>query len=213
VKKFIRINFIMTFILILCFDLLPAQENTVFNGSRHKIGFITGYGGKNVGQLINIGDNDNYYDYKVWLFQLQYYYTAWIKKKFSLELLFQPQYNITKFKNDYNLSEETTIGYEIGINIGLLARINTYDDFFSFYFFVSSGPQWNPVMPERQSSGFIFSNNIFFGMNIRIIKNLYFDIRPGFRHLSNLSLNLPNHGINNLVLSGGVFYVFRPEKK
>jgi len=212
VKKFIRDGFIMAFMLLLCSNLLPAQDHPVFNGSRHKIGFITGYGGRNIKQLAHPDITTNNYDYKVFFFQLQYYYMMWTKKSFALDLLLQPQYNITEFKYLYR-STETTKGYEAGLNIGLLARINTRNDLFSFYFFLSTGPHYIPEIPERQASGFIFSSNVFFGMNIRIVNNLYIDIRPGFRHISNLDVNLPNYGINNLVISGGVMYVFRKGKK
>jgi len=211
VKNFIRVSFVMAIMHVLCSNLLPAQDARIFNNSRHKIGFITGYGGRNISQLLDKDKTKNNYDYKVVFFQLQYYYSVLIKKSFGLDILIQPQYNITEFKYLYYRSVEKTNGYEYGLNIGLLARINVLTDAFSFYFFLSSGPHYIPEMPERQTGGFLFSSNVFLGVNIRIVKNLYLDIRPGLRHLSNLNLKLPNYGINNLVISGGVMYVFKPK--
>ena len=48
--------------------------------------------------------------------------------------------------------------------------------------------------------GVINSNN-----TLPILENLFFDFRSGFRHISNAGLNHPNGGVNDLVLSGGVF--------
>jgi hypothetical protein len=61
--------------------------------------------------------------------------------------------------------------------------------------------------PERQSSGFIFSDNLFIGLDIQLIDNLYMDIRPGFRHISNLGLQDPNWGVHSFVLSGGLLFI------
>ena len=211
-KKNIRTGIIITISFLLFSGLLPAQDKSIFNNSKHKIGFITGYGGRNVKQLMDPDFAVNNYYYTVVFFQLQYYYTVWAKKSFGVDILLQPQYNITEFKYFYR-SSDTTKGFELGLNFGLLIRMNTHNDLFSFYFFLSTGPQYIPDIPKRQASGFIFSNNVFLGMNIRIFKNVYLDIRPGFRHISNLNLELPNYGINNLVISGGLMYVFKPKAR
>ena len=50
-----------------------------------------------------------------------------------------------------------------------------------------------------------FSDNFLIGLNVKLLENIYFDFRSGFQHNSNAGLNHPNGGVNDLVLSVGVF--------
>lgn len=102
----------------------------------------------------------------------------------------------------------TSKGYEIGLNIGLLARRNFSNDKFSIYGIISSGPHFISGVPERQAPGFLFSDNIFIGISPKIYKMLYLDFRLGFRHMSNMDLKEPNKGINNAIVNCGLFYSF-----
>jgi hypothetical protein len=201
-----------------------AQGTNLFNDARHRIGFVGGFGGQNLNQILsNINETDamkirNYliseginpdeidlnveYDYEVQFFQLQYYWAFLRKKTWGLDLLIQPQYNKTTFRHVDNIPDETN-GYELGVNVGLLIRKNIFKDFLSFYAILSTGPHYVSGTPQRQSDGFIFSDNLLFGLNVKLLKNIYLDIRPGFRHISNASLTHPNGGVNNFVINGG----------
>ena len=220
------ISIMMFTILILLCSNFSYSQGLIFNGKRNKIGFDFGYGGQNLNMLLDkISPNDaasirNYfisiginpdsaglavsYNYKVYFFQFQYYYSFLRKKTWGIDLLVQPQYNITKFRETDNTVEQKK-GYETGLNVGVLARKNVWKDFLSFYLLISAGPHYVSGTLERQSKGFIFSDNLSVGINMKLAKRLYLDIRPGFRHISNAGLKQPNRGINTITLNGGFF--------
>jgi hypothetical protein len=167
-----------------------------FNNTRQKLGFITGYGNQ---KGLNV-----LYDYDVVFFQVQYYYSLLKKKSWALEVLLQPQYNATKYQNNF-YGEEKLKGHEFGLNMGFLARKNIVKDFLSSYLLISAGPHYVSGTPERQAAGFIFSDNFFAGISVRVYKSIYVDIRGGFRHISNAGFKNPNKGVNSLIINEGVF--------
>ena len=181
---------------VFCSNTISAQENLIFDNSRHKIGFVSGYGNQS---MLNV-----LYDYRVCFFQFQYYYSLLGKQTWDLEILAQPQYNITKYKYKDYFTDDLD-GYEVGLNIGILIRGNLVKKYLSFYGLLSSGPHYVSGVPRRQANGFIFSDNISIGMNVRLIKSLYLDVRSGIRHISNAKLKSPNGGVNNFIINIGVF--------
>ncbi|MEM9722350.1 MAG: acyloxyacyl hydrolase, partial [Bacteroidota bacterium] len=173
---------------------MQAQVPEPRTEPHHGIGFMMGYGSQN-------GLNTRY-RYQVRFFQFQYYYRLLQKESWQLELLAQPQYNVTHVRPiDYMPNEVS--GFEYGINIGLLIRKPLFNEFLSVYAALSLGPHYVSETPRRQTNGFIFSDNLFLGVNIKLTNRLFLDLRPGFRHLSNAGLKRPNFGINNLVFSSG----------
>ncbi len=186
-------------------------QDTSLNARKNKIGFMTGNGIQYIGQLF---DNDshalalksNYY-YKVTFYQLQYYFPVSKKKNSGIDILAQPQYNSVIYKM-YDDATNYLVGHEIGLNIGLVFRKNSSNDRLSFYLLISSGPHYTSGTPHRQSSGFLFSDNVDVGVNLKLYKGLYVDIRPGFRHISNAKIKFPNAGLNNLVLTEGLLVAF-----
>ena len=223
-KNIIYLTLVITLFFV-NINALSAQENNLFNNSKHRIGFITGFGGQNVNQLFSdINERDamkirDYliskginpdelglnvkYSYKVSFFQLQYYWAFLRRETWGLDLLIQPQYNLTRYRHIDNVPDELN-GFELGVNTGLLIRKNILKDFLSIYVFISSGPHYVSGTPQRQSKGFIFSDNLFIGLNVKLFKNTYLDLRPGFRHISNASLTHTNGGLNDFVISGGI---------
>ncbi|HVE60854.1 MAG TPA: acyloxyacyl hydrolase, partial [Chitinophagaceae bacterium] len=164
--------------------------------ARHKLGFITGYGNEKAFNVM--------YTYEVIFFQFQYYYSLLEKKGWGVELLLQPQYNITKYKNGFS-GEEKMNGHEFGLNMGFLVRKNIVKGIFSSYVIISAGPHYISGAPERQADGFIFSDNFLAGISVKVFKSVYIDVRGGFRHLSNAGFENPNKGINSLILNTGLF--------
>lgn len=201
------------------------QGKILFNKSKHRIGFVMGYGGQSVDQLLSdINERDAEiirkflisqgikpedfclkvrYNYQVKFFQAQYYWAFLRKQTWGLDFLLQPQYNLTKYRHVDNVPNETK-GFEFGVNAGVLVRKHVIKDFFSLYTFISSGPHYVSGTPQRQSKGFVFSSNLFVGLNIKLYENIYLDLKPGFRHISNAGMKGTNGGINDLVLSGGI---------
>jgi len=207
-----KIYVIMVTVFFLSTNNLLAQDTNLFNNAKHRIGFNKGFGlQKRVfsfidkeGEIINgeVGLNVEY-KYEISYFQAQYYYNILRKRSWGLDLLVQPQYNQTKYKF-LNTELEEKEGYEFGVNLGLLIRKNVFKDFLSFYLCISVGPHYISGAPERQSKGFIFSDNLFIGSNIKLYKNTYLDLRYGFRHISNAGLAKRNGGINDLFASIGL---------
>ena len=191
----IKLNIFIIGIFFLCSDILTPQENSSSNDSKYNIGFISGYGNQS---LLNVN-----YDYRVIFFHAQLYYTFIDKSTWSMEILVQPQYNITKFRHVDTLAVESN-GYEFGLNAGVLARKNLFEDFLSLYILISAGPHYVSGTPEIQARGFVFSDNFFTGLTVKLNENVHLDLRSGFRHISNASLKKPNGGVNNVILSGGI---------
>ncbi len=183
-----------TVVLLFSLNCLFAQEASL-NSSKHRVGGVVGVGN----QLWLDVD----YHYGVNFYQLQYYRSVLGRESWSLDILFQPQYNRTKYRPVDNIPHKND-GFELGLNVGLLIRKNLMDDFISIYSLVSLGPHYVSGTPKRQADGFIFSDNLFVGFNIMLYENIYLDIRPGFRHISNAGLKRPNGGVNNAVISAGI---------
>tara|TARA_B100002019_G_scaffold263194_1_gene251116 strand:- start:9 stop:671 length:663 start_codon:yes stop_codon:yes gene_type:complete len=213
---------ILTSLCLLSSYFLSSQ----FDDSKHRLGFVSGFGGQNIDQLLSDmnhndakkirdhtlskGENTDSpglsvtYDYQVLFFQLQYYWGFLNREKWGLDLLVQHQYNLTKFRHIDNIANEIN-GYEFGVNAGVLIRRVLLGEVLYLYGLISSGPHYVSGTPERQADGFIFSDNFLLGFNVKLLENLFFDFRSGFRHISNAGLNHTNGGVNDLVLSGGVF--------
>ena len=175
---------------------LSAQNNNFIRDSKYRLGVISG---KSTQRLINVK-----YEYRVQFFQLQFFNNLISKESWGLDLLIQPQYNRTTFRFVDFISSVSS-GFEFGVNAGIIARRYLVDDLLSIYGLLSFGPHYISGAPNRQSPGFIFSDNILVGSNIKVIKNVYLDFRVGLRHISNAGLLPVNGGINSFVLSGGIF--------
>jgi len=203
----IKILAIALFIFFLLFAFgsisLCAQEKLIFKKNRYKVGFITGYGTQGANLESRVED----YDYEVHLYQLQCYYTLVKKKRGSIELLLQPQFNLTKLRPVDWLDVEMQ-GYEFGLNGGLLYRKYVFKGFISLYACLSTGPHFTSRTPLRQARGFLFSDNLFMGTSIKVYKKLYLDVRYGIRHISNAGLKAPNNGLNDIVFSEGLYFAF-----
>lgn len=213
---------LLSLLCILSFYCMSSQ----YDDSKHRLGFISGFGGQNIDQLLSdINHKDAKkirdhllskgesidspglsvtYDYQVLFFQLQYYWGFLSREKWGLDLLIQPQYNLTKFRHIDNIANEIN-GYEFGVNAGVLIRRVLFGEVLYLYGLISSGPHYVSGTPQRQADGFIFSDNFLLGLNVKLLEKIYLDLRSGFRHISNAGLNHPNGGVNDLVLSGGVF--------
>jgi hypothetical protein len=173
---------------------ITGQNGLLFNGSKHKIGLMTGFGEQ--------FSRENRYYYHPYFIEIQYSYAILRKNLWGLEILAQPQYNITSYTKD-EFTSTLLKGHECGLNIGFLLRSNFCSDKISLYAAASSGPHFVSGVPDRQSRGFIFSDNLFVGVNALICRNLYLDLRTGTRHISNAELKHPNGGLNNFIYKAG----------
>jgi len=190
--RLVKSSFIICFLFNI--NCLIAQENYLKPQVNYDIGLLYGRGSQ-------AGINVNY-NYQVDFFLLQYSRFLKRQKDFEFKLLIQPQYNKTRLKDAIESSFQK--GYEFGVNYGLLIRKKILRDFLLGYSCLSLGPHFVSKTPDRQSNGFIFSDNLFVGLQIKVITNTYLDLRIGFRHISNASIKKPNGGINNSFVSIGL---------
>lgn len=205
----IRIIKVLFFsILLLCLTIPAYSQDSLFDGKKNKVGFITGYGFQNQEVLnTHISVGVDYY-YEVYFFALQGYRNVYRKRRFGVDILIQPQYNLTNYIYDTKWIPGIRKGYEVGINIGVVIRQNLRDDLMSFYFCGGIGPQYISGELNRQASGFIFSDNLDAGINIKVYKDFFIDFRVGLRHISPAGLTYPDAGINNLMVYGGGYWCF-----
>jgi len=193
-------RFIIFILILLCSNFLLSQERKELGNSRHKIGFNIGIGKNDGLDFANINIDR---DYELYLFQFQYNRTIIGRKLWGIEILGQPQFNVASFKAN-ETSTTTVNSIEFGINVGLLFRLNLFKDYLSVYSLIGSGPHFISSTPDRQANGFIFSDNFFMGINLRVSDNLFLDLRSGKRHASNLNFNSPNGGINTFLINFGI---------
>jgi len=183
------------FILPIIPASLTAQDAVKRDIPKHRLGLISGYGSQ---RYLNVR-----YKYEVVFFQLQYYRAFINQKTWGLDILIQPQYNLSGFRQ-VDTIPVLTKGFEFGLNAGIRVYKSLIKDCMKMYALISSGPHYMSGTPQRMAAGFTFSDNFMAGLNIRLSKKYYLDLRTGFRHMSNAGLNSPNGGIHSLVVSGGI---------
>ncbi|MBS3946331.1 MAG: acyloxyacyl hydrolase [Melioribacter sp.] len=173
--------------------------------SKNKIGFSFSYGDQEI-KILGFGiDFKVDYSYEIFFAQFHYMYSILYKNPWEVSLILQTEYGITYYKPNKKFQANMR-SHEIGMGAGFIFSFNLINDFISTYFLVSTGPHYSQKSPDRQVSGFMFNSNLDIGVIIYMQNNLSFDIRTGFRHLSNANLKIPNGGINNWIISFGILY-------
>lgn len=199
--RYILISLALNFISL---NNYYAQED-LHEKSKKKIGFSIGYGDQEI-KILGFGvDLKVDYSYEIFFAQFHYVHTIHNNNLLEIGLLLQTEYGITYYKPNKNFQVNMR-SQEIGMGAGLVFTLKLIDDLLSTYFLASTGPHYSQKSPERQISGFMFNSNLDIGLIINMQNNLSFDLRTGFRHLSNANLKIPNGGINNWIISFGMFY-------
>ncbi len=192
----------LAIILLSVIHVSGFAQADMFRKKERKIGFAVGYGFQD-GLDVN-------YHYDVLLLQVNYYITIFSKESFTVDIIPNPQFNITKYKVTNNSSKEES-GFEFGLNVGIAARKTFRDGRMAAYLLLGSGPHYVSGVPERQAKGFIFSDNIITGLDVQLSDRLRLDLSGGIRHISNAGLKRPNGGVNNIVLYSGLIYLMKPK--
>lgn len=178
-----------------------AQYETAAKVHRSRFGIQYGHGAKEM-PWSNL---DITYDYEVNLLQFQYFHAIKTGRNFDFDVLLAPQYNTTTYRKVDEVGDLYN-GYEVGLTAGISPRLFTSNRALGFYLLLTSGPMYISGTPGRQAEGFNFASMAATGVQLRLLKKAYIDLRTGFRHLSNARLKEPNGGVNNLVWSVGVNY-------
>ena len=192
----VRREILSVLLIFFTIGLTTAQVETSVFKTKTKLGLMYGYGTQE--ELGMTAD----YQYDVFYYQVQYFRTLINWQNSAVELLIQPQYNRTNFIYGDD-AFQNSYGYEFGLNAGFLVRRYLADELLSLYILISSGPHYASSLPYRQSNGFMFSDNLFLGITVKLDEKIYLDLRPGIRHLSNAGFKRPNGGINNVVINCG----------
>lgn len=186
----------------LFFSISLAAQGSFFNNTHSKrIGFNLGFSPKPLNDLLL----DIPYDYQLYLFQFQYSHGLRKKRAWQFDVLVQPQWNHTAFRKTDN-APELTNGVEFGVNAGIFCEHWFGEDKIGIFACLSAGPHYVSGTPDRQRDGFIFSDNLFVGVHVKIAPHCWLDIRPGIRHISNANLKIPNRGVNNAILGIGMMW-------
>ncbi len=130
------------------------------------------------------------------------------EEQISLHLLVIPQFNTVNF-HDWKFKENRS-SFEAGVNAGIKIRVYPIKNLHRTFIFisVSSGPHYIDRTPVRQNNGFIFNNNFRFGFHFPVAGPVGLELKAGLRHMSNLGLFPPNHGLDNVMVGGNLNYSF-----
>jgi hypothetical protein len=94
---------------------------------------------------------------------------------------------------------------EYALNFGALVRLHQSERW-SLFVMASTGPMYSDTRTERMAKGLAFSDVVACGMGY-LMGDVLLELRPGLRHVSNGTLQLPNAGYNsaNVDLSVSMF--------
>ena len=185
-------NYLFSFLFFIFFQTGYTQNGW---SCKHKYGFSY----TNGSQLLLSVD----YDYKVNLFHIHYYRKIVAKKSWGLDLMLNPQFGVTEFKENPN-SQLIERGQELGLNGGVLIHKNLIKDHLNLYCMLSACPHYISGAPERQAGGFIFADNATVGCMVKIDPYCHLLLGGGIRHISNAKLKSPNGGINTTTIQAGL---------
>ena len=111
-------------------------------------------------------------------------------------MILEPQFNPVFLNNDLKQAE-------FGVNVAFRYKYKLYDGLY-IYGQLGSGPHFITISTTRQAHGFIFADNLAFGLSKSISKNIMFNAQARIRHVSNANLMLPNRGMNNGMIVFGI---------
>ena len=176
--KYYQIPFIAAFGFLFCLNLNAQNSSSRFRS----VGGIIGYGHE-----INI---DTKYNPIYFAGDFSWQFGKEIRKNF-LAFYLEPQFNL--------VATVRPVDIEFGINIGLRYYQQASPKLY-FYEMLGSGPHYITADLPRQAKGFIFSDNLAFGIYTQINskKNLFLNLQFRIRHISNAGIKLPNAGVNTL---------------
>ena len=153
-----------------------AQEIVVIESKVKRLGVVYGYGPEYFPFHNNTLNNAFGIDgkYSVSSVQAQYYQGLYKYKLIDTYLVFLPQFNVSHYKES-SIFEEFKPGYEFGVNLGFLLQKELLNSHLNLFTILSLGPHYISGGPTKQATGFIFSDNVFVGLDIKLSKNIFFD--------------------------------------
>lgn len=177
-------------------------------------GLVVGYASQNT-----FFKQDSDYTYETICFKFSNHFNFYKKNKNSWEILIEPSYYRSQHQllNYWFISHTVPNGDELRakfmplksmneyvLNIGIVYR-RYFTNNSSVFATLNSGPMYIDTDTERLKKGFAFSDILTFGYNYRL-KNVSFDTKCVFRHVSNADLQMPNFGLNSVGFELGTYF-------
>lgn len=181
---------------------------------------------KKVGILYNYANEDNFiFDHKDFTYhsntiKIQAFYDLGTWKGFDIELIVQPQIQVSKhqllnpffvaarFEDEREKKEEFTqlktmylYGFELGFAFSrkILKKID-------FQITAGLGVATIDTRTERLAKGFTFLENASFGFDYNVFEKTYLYLGTNLGHISNLDFKSPNNGYTFLGIEFGISY-------
>lgn len=210
-KKRMKLKFALIFCL-LSFVFCFSQDSI----SRYKwlrTGFLFGYASQNT-----FIKQEADYTYESKIFKFSNHFNFYRKNKNNFEILVEPSYYRSKHQmiNYWFIPHTVENGDELREKYMKLKSINEYvlnfgivyrrllNNSSSVFAVLNSGPMYIDTDTERLKKGFAFSDVFGIGYNYRY-KNMSFDAKCMFRHVSNANFQMPNFGLNAVGFEFGTY--------
>jgi hypothetical protein len=183
----------------LALGLALAAPAARAEGRAWRFGFALGYGTQGAGPVANRN-----YLHQTALYKLLANRPLAASRAFSLELQLEPFLGVShhRLRNPYFVDAGATRARftkgetypELGVDVGLVGRWAVTSRL-SLFALAGVGPMYGDAATERLARGFAFSDVVSVGVGYRW-NGVLLEVRPGFRHVSNAYLQLPNSGHN-----------------
>lgn len=197
----------LVFIFSLFFiSFASGQNNEQLSRKLKKVGFLYNSAKQN-----NILFSDRDYDYKTSVFKAQLFYHLKYGKKWDINLIVQPQFQIARHQllnkffitpdepNFLFLQEKFTQNKTLSLyalELGFQLKREVFNRIF-FEATLGLGAGYIDVDTERLAKGFTFIENISVGIAYSL-KNSEIYLGSNLGHVSNFNIQLPNSGYNIL---------------
>lgn len=183
-----------------------SQNDTLSSRKLKKVGILYNSAKQN-----NILFSDDDYNYKTSVFKVQFFYHLKKGKKWDINLIVQPQFQIAQHQllnvffvtpdelNYEFLREKFTQKKNLSLyafELGFQFRKRLLEKLF-FETTLGLGAGYIDVESERLAQGFTFLENLSFGFSYSL-KNSEIYLGSNLGHVSNLNIQLPNSGYNLL---------------
>lgn len=175
----------LCFILFISFiiPVAQSQSNEKFVNQKYKGGFVQ-YGIA----YYDLPESDRYQPLILGgIYHLPFYQTS---GRFNIGVDFMPQLGFASFNSTTSFEVGVNVQFNFNLEVGEKHIISARG---------GAGPHFVNVTTERQSKGFIFSDNFTFSYRVKLQEHFQLGIMAGIRHISNAGLQQPNLGIDNLI--------------
>lgn len=209
-----RMKLKLVFIFCLLFFIFGFSQDSIPRYKWLRTGFTFGYASQNT-----FIKQDSDYTFESKIFKFSNHFRLHRSNKNHFEILIEPSYYRSQHQmiNFWFISHTVENGDELRAKYMALKSINEYvlnvgivyrrllSSNSSVFAVLNTGPMYIDTDTERLKKGFAFSDILAVGYNFRY-KNVSFDAKCMFRHVSNANLQTPNFGLNSVGFEFGSYF-------